>query len=177
MDLLDPKLDVVFTLLFSKRENLRLLMSLLTAVLSPSSPITAVRVLDVDLSTEAVADRQVILDLLVELADGRLINVEMQCDRRGAVPNRWLYHWARLFSGRIQRGQPYSDLKPVVAIVFLDLKTDAERFHSVHHVLEIHSRERLFDAFELHLIELPRLASHTTGREPAPLVRWVGTLP
>ncbi len=88
------------------------------------------------------------------------------------MPNRWLYHWARLFSGRLQRGQPYSALKPVVAIAFLDLKTSAERFHSIHHALEIHSGQRLFDGFELHLIELPRLDSHMAEREPALLVRW-----
>jgi hypothetical protein len=39
---LDPKLDVVFKILFSAPENRELLISLLTAVLRPSSPIAAV---------------------------------------------------------------------------------------------------------------------------------------
>ncbi len=172
MALLDPKLDVVFMLLFSKPENQRLLVSLLTAVLAPSRPIIAVRVLDKELTMDTASDKGVRLDVLVELADGRLIDVEMQCDARGADPKRWIYHWARLFSGRLRRGEPYSSLKPVIAIVFLDVKTDASRFHSVHHVREIHTGKRLSDVFELHLVELPRLAQHVTEQENALLVRW-----
>ena len=42
--LLDPKLDVIFKLLFSHERNRNLLVSLLTAVLDPPEPIVGVEV-------------------------------------------------------------------------------------------------------------------------------------
>ena len=42
---LDPKLDIVFSMLFGEERNRALLVSLLTAVLRPSTPIGAVEVL------------------------------------------------------------------------------------------------------------------------------------
>ena len=44
--LLDPKLDVVFKLLFADERNRGLLISLLTAILEPPEPITGVTVLN-----------------------------------------------------------------------------------------------------------------------------------
>jgi hypothetical protein len=43
-DTLDPKLDIVFKMLFGHPDNRDLLISLLSAVLRPTSPIRAVRV-------------------------------------------------------------------------------------------------------------------------------------
>jgi hypothetical protein len=42
---LDPKLDVVFSMLFGHERNRDLLLSLLNAVLKPENPIEAVEVL------------------------------------------------------------------------------------------------------------------------------------
>jgi hypothetical protein len=49
MRLLDPKLDVVFEMLFAEERNRALLESLLTAVLRPPSPIVRVRVINPEL--------------------------------------------------------------------------------------------------------------------------------
>lgn len=72
MDLLDPKLDVVFKMLFAAEGNEHLLVSLLTAVLRPSSPIAHVQVANPELPKELASDRGVRLDVLVELEDGRI---------------------------------------------------------------------------------------------------------
>ena len=65
---LDPKLDVVFKILFSAQENRELLISLLSAVLRPSSPIASVQVLNPEMPKELVTDKGSVLDLHVKLA-------------------------------------------------------------------------------------------------------------
>ena len=109
MVLLDPKLDVVFKLLFADPKNERLLTSLIEAVLRPPLPIASLTVLDREVRKEQVEERGIFLDVLVALDDGTRINIEMQCDLRGAVPDRWLYGWARLFSSGIDRGEADAD--------------------------------------------------------------------
>jgi predicted transposase/invertase (TIGR01784 family) len=172
MDLLHPTEDIVFKLLFADPRNEPLLVSLLESVLQPRVPIEAVTVLNPEIAKENVEDKGVVLDVLVRLADGTRVNIEMQCDRRGAIPERWLYSWARLYSEGIRRGDAYLDLAPVVCIVFLDAST-GRRFHSVHRVVEIHDHTLFTDALAIHVVELPRLADpvETPSEEPE-LVRW-----
>ena len=92
LPLLDPKLDVVFKLLFAAPQNRELLVSLLTAVLQPACPIASVDVLNPELPKDLPGDRGAVLDLLVKLSDGRLIDVEMQADRHDGLRSRALYY-------------------------------------------------------------------------------------
>ncbi|MBI2389795.1 MAG: Rpn family recombination-promoting nuclease/putative transposase [Deltaproteobacteria bacterium] len=172
MTLLDPKLDVVFKMLFAEPRNARLLTSLLAAVLRPPSPITQVTVLNPELPVDLATDRGVRLDVLVKLEDGGLVDVEMECDARRAHGGRWLYHWARLYSGRLRRGDDYARLEPVVCVVFLDARSSSRRFHSMYQVREVHDHAVLSDDLAVHVIELPRLEQAPSEGEHIELQRW-----
>lgn len=172
MALLDPKLDVVFKMLFAEPANELLLRSLLEAVLRPSSPIVRLRVLNPELPRDLATDRGVRLDVLVELGDGRNVDVEMECDLRRALGERWLYHWARLFGARIRRGERYDQLAPVVCVVFLAPKAGASRFHSTYRVEEVHDHTPLCDALELHIVHLPLVEHAREEGEGLLLERW-----
>jgi predicted transposase/invertase (TIGR01784 family) len=137
--------------------------------LQPPSPIESVDVLDPEVRKEQVDDRGIVLDVLARLRDGTRVNIEMQCDRRGAIPARWLYNWARLFSEGIRRGDAYAQLAPVVCIVFLDCSM-GRRFHELYRVLEVHDQSPFSDALAIHVIELPRIAD--AEPPPLPLSRW-----
>lgn len=170
MQMLDPKLDVVFKMFFADPRNRHLLISLLTAVLRPRSPIVDVTVENPDLPKDLAADRTVRLDVLVKLADGTLVDVEMECDARRGHGNRWLYHWARAYGGQLRRGDEYDALQPVVCIVFLDARTTAQRFHAHYEVREVHDQRRLSDRLAIHVVELPRAAQ--AAEEDEALQRW-----
>ena len=71
MKWLDPKLDVVFKLLFAHVRNRDILTALLTAVLKPTAPIDSLVVLNPDIPKDLPADRGAVLDIHVRLADGR----------------------------------------------------------------------------------------------------------
>ncbi len=73
-------------MLFAEPANEKLLLSRLEAVLRPSWPIARVRVVDGELPKNLVSDRGLRLDVLVELADGRVVDVEMKVDASDGRP-------------------------------------------------------------------------------------------
>jgi predicted transposase/invertase (TIGR01784 family) len=114
-----PPLDAVFKLLFSHPENRGLLISLLTAVLRPPTPIADVTVLDRELPKQIADDKGAWLDVAVRLEDGRQVDVEMQSYFKRDLRQRALFYWARLYSSQITRGDPHSDLKASISVFIL----------------------------------------------------------
>ena len=154
---LDPKLDVVFKMLFGRLENRGLLISLLEAVLGVPSPIRSVHV-ESELGKNSVDDKGVVLDLRVELSDGQHIDVEMQTQPRPARRERALYYWAKMYAGQLGRGQGYRELRRCVVVLILAFsELPGSRFHSIFRVSEPVTRVDLCDHLELHLLELPKL--------------------
>jgi predicted transposase/invertase (TIGR01784 family) len=172
MNTLDPTLDIVFKLLFGGPKSQGILISLLTAVLQPTSPITQVTILNPEVSKHNVGDKGIELDLLVHLEDGTQANIEMQARSKTAFRNRAMYYWARTYANQLHKGDLYLKLKPVVIIIFTGYRELANnRLHSIFHVLEIHDHIRFQDAFALHLVELPRIDDPDAVAEAVPAVR------
>jgi predicted transposase/invertase (TIGR01784 family) len=171
MKLLDPKLDVVFKLLFAHANNRDILISLLTAVLEPIAPIEFVEVLNPEIPKDLPADKGALLDIHVRLSNGRHVDVEMQSELHPSFTQRVLYYWARLHSSQLSIGDCYEKLCPTVSILFLNQSLlPTRRFHSTFRVSEVHDHYDLSDALELHFVELPKLEA---GPGIAPLQRWM----
>ena len=155
---LDPKLDVVFKILFADPSNKDLLLSLLSAVLRPSEPIVNADVLNPDLPKELAGDKGIVLDLRLKLSGDRYVDVEMQSDPRQGVRKRALYYWARMYGQQLFRGMEYTALEPCVSIFFMGYsELPGKRFHSIFRVLEVHDQELYGDQLELHMVELPKV--------------------
>ena len=172
IETLNPRLDVVFKLLFAAESNRGLLVALLNDVLQPTSPIASVEVVNPEIEKDAPDDRGVILDILVIHGDGTRIDIEMQAQDRGATEKRALYHWARMYRDGIGRGDDFSDLNPCRVIFFLSYRLlPGERLHSTFRALEVHDGTLLSDGFEVHTIELPKLAG-IVNAEDAGVLDW-----
>jgi predicted transposase/invertase (TIGR01784 family) len=74
--------DFVFKAVLTSSEDV--LISLLTAVLKPPSPIGRARVLNPELPKDLADDKGGFLDVSVELQDGTRLDVEMQANSTGA---------------------------------------------------------------------------------------------
>jgi predicted transposase/invertase (TIGR01784 family) len=158
MNLLDPKLDVVFKLLFANEKNRNILIALLTAVLQPSAPIDAAEVLNPEVPKELPAEKGAVLDIHVRLADGRHIDVEMQAQVHPGFRQRVLYYWARLYGAQLLRGDHYTKLCPAVCVVITNEPVlPLARAHSKFRVLEIETHHELTHELEIHLVELPKI--------------------
>lgn len=167
MALLRPTRDLVFKLYFTPNE--RLLCSLIESVLR--RPIASARIQNASIDVANLTDRGLVLDILVALPDGTRVNVEMQCDKRANTAERWLYHWARVFAKGLERGDDFTDLRPVVCIVLLNKRMRGP-FHQ-HFVLREEQHGTPFsDALAIHLVQLPRSAKPGNEPDPQRLVRW-----
>lgn len=130
--LLDPKLDVVFKMLFADERNRRLLESLLTAVLEPPEAIASVEILNPELPREEVVQKGAILDLRARLMDGTQIQVEMQSLGHPGLRQRALFYWARLYTSQLVRGDAYVELAPAVSVFFLNfVELSTQHYHKL----------------------------------------------
>ena len=170
---LDPKLDIVFSMLFGKERNRALLVSLLTAVLRPSAPIDVVEVLRAEPERSIATEKVIALDLRVRLATGEQIDIEMQTQRRPALPARFLYYWARIYAEQLARGDDYAMLRRAVVVVFTNFSLLAgRRFHSIVRLHESHDAELVTDQLAIHVLELPKLNLLSPEEDEPILALW-----
>jgi predicted transposase/invertase (TIGR01784 family) len=170
---LDPKLDIVFWMLFGAEQNRALLLSLLNAVLKPAGPILAAEVRHSQPERSGVDDKSIALDLRVRLSSGEQIDVEMQTQPRPALRERALYYWSRLYAGQLLRGALYEELRKCVVVLITDFAELATlRFHSIFTVNSLAEACVLTDHLELHLVELPKLERALDRNDEPALAAW-----
>jgi hypothetical protein len=162
MRLLDPKLDVVFKLLFVRHPEL--LRSMLEAVLGRS--VAEYTILNPEIPGEMAVDRSVVLDVRVVLADGLRVDVEMQLEASRALPARLVYYAARDYSDQLRRGDEFTELTATVVIVWLvePLQPLVPQFHSVFELRERSTGQLFSDQLCFHLLQLAHLSG---GELPA----------
>ncbi|HYQ16567.1 MAG TPA: Rpn family recombination-promoting nuclease/putative transposase, partial [Polyangiaceae bacterium] len=169
---LDPRIDLVFSLLFGAEQNRRLLISFLNDVLQPETLIASVEVLPSRPEMTDVEGKLVFLDLRVRLANGEDIDVEMQTRRHAALRARVLLYWGRMYTGQLQRGDSYSGLQRCVVVLITDFRELlGHEFHSVFQVRERSRGDLLSDHLEVHVLELPKLPD-VVGVSELALARW-----
>ena len=115
---LDPKLDIVFWMLFGRESNRPLLVSLLTAVLKPAEPIVHVELLNPELERAAMDEKGIVLDLRVMLGSGEQVDIEMQSRPHPAFNERILYYWSKLYVDQLKRGFDYTELRRTIGVLF-----------------------------------------------------------
>lgn len=170
---LNPKLDVVFKLLFADERNRRCLTSLLTAVINPAQPIVSIEVLNPETPRETIIDKGAVLDLRLRLSNATQVHVEVQLSSHPGLRERLLFYWARVYSTGLARGGAYTDLKPSIGIFIFDFKElESERYHSIFRLLEVHDHSAMSDALELHILELPKLPPGGARAAEEPVLRW-----
>jgi len=170
---LDPKLDIVFWMLFGEERNRGLLISLINAVLKLSVPIDTVEVLRSEPERSIVGDKAIALDVRARLATGELVDIEMQSQRHPGLPERILYYWARLYAGQLSRGDDYLALRRCAVVLFASFPMlVGRRFHSVFEARERHDGELLTEQLEVHVLELPKLTLGSARNDEPTLALW-----
>jgi predicted transposase/invertase (TIGR01784 family) len=170
---LDPRVDLVFSLLFGAEQNRRLLIAFLNDVLRPAAPIESVEILPARPEAYDVQEKVVFLDLRVRLEGGEQVDVEMQTRRHIALRPRILFYWGRLYTGQLLRGESYSGLQRCAVVLIADfVELATPRFHSVFQARERSTGELLTDHLELHVLELPKLQGAVVGIDEPALAAW-----
>jgi predicted transposase/invertase (TIGR01784 family) len=160
--LLDPKLDLVFKKLFSMPENRQALLRFLNLIFADRRLplIQDLEIINPQLDGDLVHEKSIVLDIHAQTPKGERINIVIQLRNHLGLRERALFYWSRSFNSQLQSGEEYSRLQRTVSIFLLDFRLmDHDDLHSVYQLLEQERHDPFTDRLEIHLIELPKLAS------------------
>ena len=174
--LMSPKVDFVFKLIFGDPRHKENTIALLTAILGLTrEELADLEIINSELLREFQEDRKGVLDVRIQLRDGRQIDVEIQILPTGPMPERSLFYWAKMYAGQIKAGDSYHKLKKCITINIVDFDCiPGHRLHTCFHLAEDTTGHRLSDVLEVHFLELPSLREAIlSGNTQDPLVQWM----
>ncbi|MDM8516358.1 Rpn family recombination-promoting nuclease/putative transposase, partial [Desulfobacterales bacterium HSG16] len=159
-NLLTPKLDYVFKMLFTR--DTEILVDLINSVLDLSGDrlICSIKVLNPGILPETIKSKFIILDIRATDEAGRQYDIEVQVKKYDSWPKRVLYYISRMYGNQLKSGDEYEKLNPVIGIYFQDYKQFPKYKDKFHFCFELRDEEypelRLTDDMSLHIFELPK---------------------
>ena len=116
---LGMKSDIVFKAFFSREENRNFLEEFISAVLEKQIKVKNV-VHDARLEQLAKEDKYGVLDLDVELEDGKKVNIEIQLKDNNNIEERTTYYLSKKITEQIGIRQEFEEINQVIIIAILD---------------------------------------------------------
>ena len=171
-----PTVDFAFKMLFGVPEHSDLLISILNAVLQPTTPIAEVEILNPFNPKKTPTDKLSVVDVKARDEVGNRYIIEMQTSIPVGLKQRLIYYTAGLYFDQLSEGQGYGDLCPAISICFLTqtLFLQTAGGHSRFMLFDSDNDLLLTDHMQLHFVELPKynLEEAALGRA-ADFERWV----
>ena len=161
--ILRPVIDVVSKRLLE--HNKEALISLLTAVLSPDSPIADATILNSEMHNgPAYNDKLSRLDLLVRLHNGQLINIEFQTSNQIHFVRRALFYLFQMGVGELKGGEDYGRLHNLTGIYIFDdiFRHDVDDVHLVYEPTCVKPNDGSFlkrGLLRMDFIQLPKFSA------------------
>jgi len=158
IELLSPKIDVVFHSLFRESNN-KLTEAFISDILGEK--VRIIKNLDRHLDRKEAIEKQGIMDLRVEMEDKTKCNVEIQLKRQKNDCERFLYYLTDMYSRQLKIGEMYNSIYRCVSIVILDYELEElKNIKDVSTVFQMRDTKTgkiiLTKKFELYIIELPK---------------------
>jgi len=166
-ELLSPKVDIIFKLLFGDERNKDLTINFISAVLGyKKGELKDISFYDTHLKRENPNDKLGVLDIKAKLSNGNIINIEMQSRNVSDMRSRISYYKSNLLTEQISEGGLYSGLKPVKSIIVADFDfvPESEKCHTVFQTLEKDEHFPFNDLEEIHVLCLKKLSRLSNER-------------
>jgi len=164
------KTDTLFKMLFVRHQDLlkRLVAELLRI---RYESIEQFEVTDTAMPPDVIGGKFCRLDINM-VVDGQRVNLEVQVRDEGDYPERVLFHWARLYSSALPKGDDYLNLPRTVVISIVNFNLfDCAGFHSEFRPLEVSRHEPLSDRMALHFFELKKVPAEIDSEDM--LLLWL----
>ena len=165
--------DIMFKAFFSKIGNEKFLKNFISAVLGENIKIRKV-IHDKRLEQLARESKYGVLDLDVELENGKLLNIEMQMQNNQNIEERTTFYASKKITEQLGPKDRYEDLKQVIVIVllnynFLELP---EYVTKTVRVAEKHRKYEINNEVTYYYIELKKFRKGNPNMEE-PLNQWL----
>lgn len=176
IELLKPKIDVVFHSLF-KKGNERITKAIISSI--TKEEIKEIQLEDRHIIGKYPEEKLGILDLKAILDDGAICDIEIQLADNKDTAERFLYYWSRIFSSQLEKGKPYKELNKVIGIIILDYEFDKtkeiEKISTKWKIIEETAGISLdlTDKFELFIIEIPKARRMMKSNQNDKLTQWM----
>jgi len=155
--ILPPKDDIVFKMLFGDERNEKTLIAFLEVVLKTKiKKIIFVNPFNKQLSEE---DKLSILDVKAELDNGERINIEMQSRYLKEMRSRITFYNDSMTIEQLGNSENYSKLRPVISITIVKktLINESSKCHNVFSMLEETEHFSFNDLKKIHVLDLSRI--------------------
>ncbi|MDR1854935.1 MAG: Rpn family recombination-promoting nuclease/putative transposase, partial [Azoarcus sp.] len=165
-ELFSPRQDIVFKMLFGSEGSTDILTAFLKAVLPLSDDEYAEVTLLNPISTSDFPDDKIcILDVKVETAKGRIIDVEIQVANKSDLRERIVYYLSKMVTEQVGKGESYLTIKPSVCILITDfvLVPENARYHNRYRLRDFATGSEFTDLMEVNTLELPKLPDNSDG--------------
>ncbi|MGL6227636.1 MAG: Rpn family recombination-promoting nuclease/putative transposase [Culicoidibacterales bacterium] len=170
VELLSPKVDFVFKLLFGTDENKSILIAFLNAILVDEPTIIDVTFRNTDLKKVTADDKYGILDVLATTEQGTLVNIEIQVRDEKHFEKRMMYYWSKLCWEQLNEGDSYAKIKKVISIAIIDFYFDVQPNYHTRARITTDDGRHICDVFEMHFVELKKLGEHIDANDQ--LAMW-----
>lgn len=171
--------DYAFKRFLGSEENKPILQDLLQCILGLSSDeITGLELMDKELTKEELSDKSGILDVKLKLANGTVIDIEIQASWNASFVKRTLFYWAKMYTADFKAGESYDNLHKCITInIIADGFRLNDAVHSEYLLQEKRAHTLLTDVLEVHFLDL-QAAKRATEEESAenkqvPLINWL----
>ena len=168
--LMKPKVDFCFKELMEDEEVRN---AFLAAVLGINlEEIVESRILPSHLRQKDKDDKLGILDVRVLLNNKEQIDIEIQVTSSEYWAERTLFYLGKMFVDQLKPGEDYQKLEKCIHIGILNfIMFDDEEYYSRFHFWSDKGRKLYSDKFEIHTLELPKLAKHDYPETE--LLKWL----
>ena len=157
--LMKPKVDFCFKELMEDEEVRN---AFLAAVLGINlEEIVESRILPSHLRQKDKDNKLGILDVRVLLNNKEQIDIEIQVTSSEYWAERTLFYLGKMFVDQLKPGEDYQKLEKCIHVGILNFTLfDDEEYYSRFHFWSDQGRKMYSDKFEIHTLELPKLAKH-----------------
>jgi predicted transposase/invertase (TIGR01784 family) len=159
-DILPPKNDVVFKLLFGDKRNEDLLADFLKSVIRlPEDDYDEITIVDPHLIRKHPDKKLGILDLKIKTKSGKIVHVEILLWDLPQMRERIVFYDAAMIMDQIDAGEEYDLIKRVITILITDyvLIPENPRYHNRFTLSDLEAALEFTDLIEIHTLELPKL--------------------
>ncbi len=164
--------DYFFKAFLQRNENA--LRGILCAMLSmKSEEITSLRITNPISEGDAMDDKNMILDVKLEVNHKQIINLEMQVENWGNWPERSLTYLCRMFD-QLKSGEDYKSVKKTIHIGILDFtpKDFPEILYSDYFLYNLKTRHKYSDKFGIYMLQLNQLGNPEDEKNMPDIYYW-----
>jgi predicted transposase/invertase (TIGR01784 family) len=159
-EILSPRSDLIFKMLFGDERNSDLLISFLKAALTlPHDEYDQVTIVDPHLPITHPDDKRVVLDVKLKTKSGKLIDIEIQVSSVPQMRERIVFYTSKMITEQVSSADKYDKVKKVISIIITDyvLIRENDSYKNTYTFYDKKTGSTFSDIIEIHTLELPKL--------------------